>query len=54
MAKKEFSHLVKPLLVQAPPAGLYTEPRFWMEGKGMEGFNGQFSYGFFKKPVVKS
>ena len=52
MAKKEYSHLVKRLLIQDPPAGLYREPRFWMEGKDLEGFNGQFSYGFFKEPTV--
>jgi len=49
MAKKEYSHLVKPLLVQETPAGLYPEPRIWMEGKDMEGFNANFSYGFIKK-----
>lgn len=49
MAKKEHAHLVKPLLVQKPPAGLYAEPRIWMEGKDMEGFNASFSYGFIKK-----
>jgi len=49
MAKKEHAHLVKPLLVQKPPAGLYPEPRIWMEGKDMEGFNASFSYGFIKK-----
>jgi hypothetical protein len=52
MAKKEYSHLVKPLRIQPTPPGLYGEPRFWMEGKDLEGFNGQFSYGFFKKPTV--
>ena len=49
MAKKEYSHLVKPLLVQKPPAGLYTEPCVWMEGKDLEGFNAHFSYGFIKQ-----
>lgn len=50
MAKaKEFSHLVKPLLVQQPPDGLYGEPRVWMEAKDLEGFNAHFSYGFFKQ-----
>jgi hypothetical protein len=47
--KKEHAHLIKPLIVQDPPAGLYAEPRFWMEGKDMEGFNASFSYGFIKK-----
>jgi hypothetical protein len=46
----EYSHLMKPLLVQAPPEGLYSEPRAWMEGKDMEGFNAHFSYGFIKQP----
>ena len=50
MAKKKYSHLMKPLLVQKPPVGLYSEPRIWMEGKDMEGFNANFSYGFIKKP----
>jgi hypothetical protein len=49
MAKKEYENLVKPLKVQQPPAGLYTEPRVWMEGKDLEGFNAHFSYGFIKK-----
>lgn len=50
MARRlEYAHLVKPLLVQAPPAGLYKEPRVWMEGKDLEGFNGHFSYGFIKE-----
>jgi len=49
MTEKEYAHLVKPLLVQKPPAGLYPEPRIWMEGKDMEGFNANFSYGFIKK-----
>ncbi|MBN1630589.1 MAG: hypothetical protein JW990_12550 [Thermoleophilia bacterium] len=50
MAKvKEFAHLVKPLLVQQPPDGLYDEPRVWMESKHLEGFNAHFSYGFLKK-----
>jgi len=52
MAEKEYSHLVKPLLVQKPPAGLYPEPRVWMEGKDMEGFNANFSFGFIKEPSV--
>ena len=52
MAKKEYAHLVKPLLVQQPPAGLYPEPRIWMEGKDMEGFNANFSFGFVKNTGV--
>jgi len=49
---KEYSHLVKPMLVQNAPAGLYAEPRIWMEGKDLEGFNAQFSYGLIKQPCV--
>ncbi len=52
MAKKEYAHLVKPLLVQKGPAGLYPEPRIWMESKDLEGFNANFSFGFIKKPGV--
>ena len=50
--QKKYSHLVKPLLVQQTPEGLYPEPRAWMEGKDLEGFNGHFSYGFVKEPSV--
>ena len=50
--KKKYTHLVKPFLVQKPPAGLYPEPRVWMEGKDLEGFNAHFSYGFIKEPCV--
>jgi hypothetical protein len=52
MVKEEYAHLIKPLLVRKGPAGLYPEPRFWMEGKDMEGFNAIFSFGFVKKPSV--
>jgi hypothetical protein len=52
MVKKEYAHLVKPLLVQKGPAGLYGEPRIWMEGKDLEGFNAHFSFGFIKEPGV--
>jgi hypothetical protein len=52
MAKKEFEHLVKSLPVQNAPEGLYPEPRIWMEGKDLEGFNAHFSFGFIKKPCV--
>jgi hypothetical protein len=51
MARKlEYAHLVKPMLVQDPPPGLYREPRFWMESKDLEGFNAHISYGFIKEP----
>jgi hypothetical protein len=49
MARKEYAHLIKPLLVQEPPAGLYGEPRVWMEVKDLEGFNAHFSYGIIKE-----
>ncbi len=52
MAKKEYAHLIKPLLVQQGPRGLYPEPRVWMEGKDLEGFNAHFSYGFIQDPTV--
>ena len=50
MAKKEYANLVKTFLVKKVPAGLYTEPRFWMEAKDLEGFNAHISFGFIKKP----
>jgi len=49
---KEYAHLVKPMVVQSAPPGLYAEPRIWMEAKDLEGFNAQFSYGFIKQPCV--
>jgi len=52
MVKKEYAHLMKPILVQKGPAGLYPEPRIWMEGKDLEGFNANFSFGFIKEPSV--
>ena len=50
--KKEWEHLVKPLVVKEGPAGLYPEPRIWAEGKDWEGFNCNFSFGFFTEPGV--
>ncbi len=47
--KLEYVNLVKPLIANDPPAGLYKEPRVWMEGKDLEGFNAHFSYGFLKQ-----
>ena len=52
MAKKEYGHLVKPMLVRNAPDGLYDEPRVWMEAKDLEGFNAHFSFGFVTKPAV--
>ncbi|MBN1190147.1 MAG: hypothetical protein JXA46_10375 [Dehalococcoidales bacterium] len=52
MAAKEYSNLIKTMQINAGPAGLYPEPRVWMEGKDLEGFNAHFSYGFIKKPTV--
>ncbi len=40
------------MIIRQPPAGLYPEPRIWMEGKDLEGFNAHFTFGFVKKPVV--
>ena len=52
MVKKEYTHLIKKLLVRDGPPGLYSEPRIWMEGKDMEGFNANFSFGYVKKPGI--
>ena len=49
MVTKEYTHLVKPMLVKDPPEGLYSEKRIWMEAGDMEGFEAQFSFGFIKK-----
>ena len=49
---KEYAHLVKEMTVRKTPEGLYGEPRVWMEGKDLEGFNAHFSYGFIKQPCV--
>ncbi len=49
---REYAHLIKPAAVKDPPAGLYAEPRIWMEAKDMEGFNACFSFGFVKKPCT--
>ncbi len=51
MAKRQFAHLVKPVLIQEGPPGLYPFPRVFMEGKDLEGFNANFSYGFFTEPA---
>ncbi len=53
MAKtKEYAHLIKPMAIRDAPAGLYGEPRIWMEAKDLEGFDAHFSYGFIQKPCV--
>jgi hypothetical protein len=52
MAKKEYAHLIKKLLVRDGPPGLYPEPSIWMEGKDIEGFNANFSFGYVKKPGI--
>ncbi len=49
---KEYTHLVKNMIVQKAPEGLYPEPRVWMEGKDLEGFNAHYSYGFIKQPCI--
>jgi hypothetical protein len=50
MVKKEYEHLIKPLIAKDPPNGLYAEKRFWMEARDLEGFNASFSFGFIKEP----
>ena len=52
MVKKEYGHLIKPLFVKNAPAGLYGEPRIWMEGQDLEGFDAHFSFGFVEKPCT--
>ncbi|MGD0780452.1 MAG: hypothetical protein ABR954_06735 [Dehalococcoidales bacterium] len=52
VVKKEYAHLVKPMLIKDPPKGLYPEERIWMEAKDLEGFNAHFSFGFIKKPTA--
>lgn len=47
-----WAYLVKPLEVKDGPSGLYPQPRIWAEGKDWEGFNANFSYGFFTEPTV--
>jgi hypothetical protein len=49
---KQWGHLVRTLETKAGPAGLYPEPRVWAEGKDWEGYQGNFSFGFFKQPCV--
>lgn len=49
---KQHGDLVKPLLVQQGPEGLYSQPHVFMEGKDLEGYNAHFSYGFVKEPGV--
>ena len=46
---KEYTHLIKHFAMNTMPAGLYKEPRFWMEGKHLEGFSAHISYGFIKE-----
>jgi hypothetical protein len=42
MVKKEYTHLIKPLVVREGPKGLYPEPIVGMEGKDLEGFSAHF------------
>jgi hypothetical protein len=51
MVQKEYSHLVKSMVIKEPPTGLYPERRIWMEAKDLEGFNAHFSFGFIKEPM---
>jgi hypothetical protein len=50
--EKEFSNLVKSMIIKDPPAGLYPEKRIWMEAKDLEGFNAHFSFGFVSRPTT--
>jgi hypothetical protein len=50
--KKQYAHLVAPLRITDGPAGLYPEPRVWMFGADLAGFNAHFTYGFCKVPAV--
>lgn len=50
MVKKEYEHLIKPLIAKDPPKGLYSEKRIWLEARDLEGFNASFSFGFIKEP----
>jgi hypothetical protein len=53
MTRKEYAHLLKPLMVRDGPAGLYPEPRIWAEGgRDWQAFDGSFSFGFFTEPTV--
>jgi len=49
---KQWAHLVKPLEIKDGPPGLYPRPRLWAEGGDYDGFEGNFSYGFFTGPTV--
>ncbi|NLO28001.1 MAG: hypothetical protein GX113_07475 [Actinobacteria bacterium] len=49
---KKWGHLIKTLEVKDGPAGLYPQARIWAEGKDWEGYQGNFSFGFFKEPCV--
>jgi hypothetical protein len=50
--KKEFSHLVKSMIVKDAPQGLYPDKCIWMESKDLEGFNAHFSFRFIKAPTA--
>lgn len=50
MTEKKYSYLVKKAKIQEDTRGLYHNPRIWMEGDDLEGFNGHLSYGFVKEP----
>ncbi|MEM3153194.1 MAG: hypothetical protein QW629_00580 [Candidatus Bathyarchaeia archaeon] len=50
--EKKYKHLVKPLIIRPGPEGMYSEKRFWMDSKDLEGFNMVFSYGFVKESCV--
>jgi hypothetical protein len=43
MARREYSHLVKPLRVRETSPGFYGKrARVWMEGEDLERFNAHF------------
>jgi hypothetical protein len=52
MVNLQYKNLVKQMVIKAPPKGLYAEPRIWMEGKDLEGFDAHFSFGFIKQPTA--
>ena len=48
--QKQYADLIQPLRIESGPAGVYPEPRVWMYGKDLPGFNAHFTYGFFDAP----
>ncbi|HVI41933.1 MAG TPA: hypothetical protein VM577_14880 [Anaerovoracaceae bacterium] len=52
MTKKLYDNLVKPILFRDGPKGLYPKPLYWMEGKDLEGYNGNVGYTFVTEPTT--